>query len=347
MPHPQSPYYRRNRLDESAQARHDLVIDTVKKHLEHLPEGLSVDDWAAVADHPELFWIVGTMVSFDGGEYSIRYYDLSDEDIARMQASIDRSVEAILCLAPSDCSDWDKALYVYETLVSTVTYREDEEGMALSGCDEDGTYRYGHDYSRTIYGPLVERWGICVGIAMAMQYLLHRLGIECLILEGHNKAKRGHAWVIANLDGNYCYIDPTQGGGWSSDENNHKAYIAHEFFGYSADDISYWDYYRTSPTIPLPEHIGSECDWFRRTGRFVEEFDASQMDALVERARTEGAPVLEVKCATDDVRDEVKRYLEEEHGLTCYRHRMRTIAAPLEGDFVLRYVDDDGNTVRP
>lgn len=346
MPHPQSPYYRRNRLEAEALVRYDLVIDAVRRHERYLPEGLTPEDWTAVADHPELFWMVGPLMILGDDRCRIEYYDLSDEDIRRMQAGIDRFADMILDLVPTDCADWDRALYVYEAMVSLVRYREDEEGMALSGMDASGHYRYGRDFSRTIYGPLAEHWGICVGFAMATQYLLQRLGIECLELQGRSKDNRGHAWLLANLDGNYCFIDTTFGRGWSIDDDERRVYIAHEWFGFSSDDISYWDYYEVPQTIPMPEHIGSGCDWFRRTGRFVEAFDAALVDALVERAREENAPVLELKCATDGVRDEVKRYLEERHGLTCYRHRLRVLAAPLKDDYRLKHLDAEGNIVR-
>lgn len=348
MTHPQSPYYRRNRLDAEAQARYDLVIDAICNHREHLPQGTSPEDWVAVADHPELFW-VSTLMSINGGDWTLQYYDLSDEEIARMQGRIERSTEMFLDLAPTDCSDWDKALYVYETVVRLVRYEEDESGLALMGTDASGVWRNGRDFSRTLYGPLVEHWGICVGFACMVQYLLQRMGIECLAVSGKRKqGKGGHAWDLACLDGQYCLIDATFGRGWSTDETERPVYCAHEWFGFSRDDVSADDfYYELVPTIPWPERIGSECDWFRRTGWFVEDFDAEQVDGLVERARAEGLHVLELKCASDEVRDEVRRRLEERHGLTCYPHQLRTLAAPLVGNPRLWSVGADGKPLRP
>ena len=348
MLQPQSPFYRRNRLGAEAQRRYDLVIDAVRAHEEHLPEGTSTDDWTAVADHPELFWLQ-TLMSVDGGEFTIQYYDLTPDEIALMQERIDRSTEMFLDLAPTDCSDWDKALYVYETVVRLVRYQEDVDGLALIGRDATGVWRNGHDFSRTVYGPLAEHWGICVGYANMVQYLLQRLGIECLTVSGKRKrGKGGHAWNLACLDGSYCFIDATFGRGWSVDETERPAYCAHEWFGFSEDDVSDEGfYYQQVATIPWPERIGSECDWFRRTGWFVDEFDPAQVDGLVERACTEGLRVLELKCATNETRDEVRGWLEEHHHLTCFPHQLGAIAAPLVGSPRLAYVGADGNPVVP
>ena len=348
MPLPMSPYYRRNRLDAEAQARYDLIIDAIRNHEQHLPKGTTTADWTAIADHPELFW-VQTLMSVNGGEFTIQYYDLSPEEIVRMQERIDYRANMVLDLAPTDGSDWDKALYVYETVVRLVRYQEDEGGLALIGKDATGVWRNGHDFSRTIYGPLAEHWGVCVGYANMVQYLLQRLGIECLTVSGKRKrGMGGHAWNLACLDGQYCFIDATFGRGWSVDESGHPAYCAHEWFGFSKDDVSEEGfYYQLVPTIPWPEHIGSECDWFRRTGWYVEEFNPEQVDGLVERARSEGLRVLELKCATDEVLDSVRRRLEEHHGLTCFRHQLQTLAALLVGSPNLCYVDDKGNAVAP
>ena len=347
MPHPISPFYRRNRLDAEAQARYDLIIDAVRAHEEHLPEGTSTDDWTAVADHPELFWMTGPLMCADD-EWLIQYYDLAPDEIASTQEQIDRAAEMILDLAPADGTDWDKALYVYETLVRLVRYEEDERGIAMSGTDESGVWRNGRDFSRSIPGPLVVHRGICVGIAMTVQYLLQRLGIECLQIQGRARDRRGgHAWDVACLDGEYCLIDATFGRGWSTDQTDRPAYVAHDWFGFSREDFEREGLYKMPELVPLPDHIGSGCDWFRRTGRFVEEFGPALIDDLLGQARADGLSVLELKCASDVVRDQVRSRLEDCHGLTVFPHRMRVLAAPLSPEVRLVSVGADGSVVVP
>ena len=350
MPCPTSPYYRRNRLDADAQARYDLVIDAVREHAERLPSGAHPEDWTAVADHPELFWMAGPLMDDGSGAWKIQYYDLSPQEIAREQRRIDRTAEMILDLAPAGGSDWDKALYVYEALVRLVRYEEDAAGIALAGSDASGVWRNGRDFSRTIYGPLAEHWGVCVGYAMAMQYLLQLLGIECLHVQGKSAERGGgHAWNIACLDGEYCLIDATFGRGWSVGADDRPVYVAHDWFGFSPDDYAggAYSYYETPPTIPLPARFSTACDWFRRTGWFVEEFNPAQVDALVERARAERLTVLEVKCASDAACDAVRRHLEGQHGLVVFPHRLHVLAAPLLSGVQLVGIGPDGEVVVP
>lgn len=343
---PRSPYYRRNRLDPQAQARYDLVVGAVQRHEATLPEGTSFADWTAVADHPELFWLAGPIMQVDDGSWSIQYYDLTDEEIVREQASVDRAAERLLAHAPTGGTDWDKALYVYETAVRSVRYQEDTEGVARAGTDATGVWQNGRDFSRTICGPLVEHWGVCAGYAAMVQYLLQRLGIECLYVS-NGKRGMGHAWNIACLDGHYCFIDATFGRSWSLDQTGLPAYVAHDWFGFSASDLGQVGIYDMLPTIPWPEHVGSACDWYRRTGWFVEGFDPAAVDGLLARARCERLGVMELKCRDDAMRDEVQARLEGHHGLACYRHRLGVLAVPLEGKPRLAHVDADDSMVRP
>lgn len=335
-----TPFYRRNRLEPEARERYDLLVEALRRRDEDLPGGVGPEDWPAVSDHPELFW-VKTCMSSNGGPWQIVYFDLTDQDIAREQVLIDRKVEVLLDQMPENGSEWEKALYLYEAFVRLIHYQEDEEGLALAGFDEDGTWRYGHDFSRTICGPLGHSYGVCLGIALSFQYLLQRVGIECTTVVNNVEGTK-HAWNLARIDGSYCYLDATWGRGWSVDRDDQFVYVAHDFFGMSADDLALVDKYVIAAAMPMPEHVGSEHDWFRRTGWYVGEFDPRLVATLVERARGEGLQVLELKCSSAPVWELVAQRLELEHGLTCYRHRLNVLAAPLAGRPTLPHLDEAG-----
>lgn len=63
------------------------------------------------------------------------------------------------------------------------------------------------------YGPLVERRGICGGLAWAFKRLMDKANIECLCIAGYLKEnlKVGHVWNLVKLDGHYYHVDPTWG----------------------------------------------------------------------------------------------------------------------------------------
>ncbi len=63
------------------------------------------------------------------------------------------------------------------------------------------------------YGPLVEKRGICGGLAWAFKLLMDEAGIPCLCVVGYLKSKPdiGHMWNLVKLDGQYYHVDVTWG----------------------------------------------------------------------------------------------------------------------------------------
>lgn len=63
------------------------------------------------------------------------------------------------------------------------------------------------------YGPLVEKRGICSGLAWAFKTLMDEANIECLCVSGFLKEdlKNGHMWNLVKIDGQYYHVDPTWG----------------------------------------------------------------------------------------------------------------------------------------
>lgn len=63
------------------------------------------------------------------------------------------------------------------------------------------------------YGPLVEKRGICSGLAWAFKTLMDEANIECLCVCGFLKEdlKTGHMWNLVKIDGQYYHVDPTWG----------------------------------------------------------------------------------------------------------------------------------------
>ena len=57
-----------------------------------------------------------------------------------------------------------------------------------------------------------KKQAVCAGYARAVQYLLERLGIPCIYVEGNTiGSSEGHAWNIVQIGGQYYYVDATNG----------------------------------------------------------------------------------------------------------------------------------------
>lgn len=63
------------------------------------------------------------------------------------------------------------------------------------------------------YGPLVEKRGICSGLAWAFKRLMDEANVECICVTGYLKedTSLGHMWNMVKLDGQYYHVDPTWG----------------------------------------------------------------------------------------------------------------------------------------
>ena len=100
-------------------------------------------------------------------------------------------------------TDYDKALALHDWLIDTVEY--------------DNTLQH-YDF---VY-MMRHHTGVCAAYAETYHCLLSEVGIDNIIVGNVD-----HAWVAANLDGDWAYIDPT----W--DDNGGDEYLTHRFFAFS------------------------------------------------------------------------------------------------------------------
>jgi hypothetical protein len=166
-----------------------------------LTEGLGLSETniahiftCVIADHPEIFWADGyTYTAYpDGVILFSGTYTLKEEIIKERQALLKEQTDKLLAGVSTSASDYEKARYVYDTVIDTVTY--DEEALD----------------SQNLYSALVRKSSVCTGYAKSVQYLLNKLGIPCTIICG--TADGGaHAWNLACEDGEWYYIDATWG----------------------------------------------------------------------------------------------------------------------------------------
>ncbi len=72
-------------------------------------------------------------------------------------------------------------------------------------------YQTGED-DQSIAGVFWKKSAVCAGYAGAVQYLLERLDIPCIYVDGSTKGStEGHAWDIVKIGQEYYYVDATNG----------------------------------------------------------------------------------------------------------------------------------------
>lgn len=152
---------------------------------------------ALLRDHSELFWIHGKGVVYKTlyntyGKFQPSYV-YTREEAEKISAALEEKAMQIVSGISADASDYEKARYIYGTVIQNTTYQIG-------------------DQDQNIAGALYEDQAVCAGYARAVQYLLEQLGVECIYVSGDMQGSdQGHAWNVVSLDGNYYYLDATNG----------------------------------------------------------------------------------------------------------------------------------------
>lgn len=148
-----------------------------------------------LCDRPELFWCTGEMQITSYSDYSEvqPVYTCEGEEKAARQTEIDAAAEQCLAGISAETSEYDRVKYVFEYLVNTVDYNMEAPD------------------NQNIYSALVNRTSVCAGYSRAAQYLLQKMGVECIYVTGTIPEQGAHAWNIVNCGGQYYQLDVTFG----------------------------------------------------------------------------------------------------------------------------------------
>ena len=146
-----------------------------------------------VCDFPGMFWTQGSSnaLAYEGSHVVVQpVYECTKEERVSKQAEIDTAVEAILAQVPAESTEYDKIKFLYEYLVNDVAYVEDAAD------------------NQNIYSTFVGKETVCAGYSKGYQYLLEKLGIQCIYVYGIANGE-SHAWNIVQCNGQMYCVDVT------------------------------------------------------------------------------------------------------------------------------------------
>ena len=164
-------------------------------------------------DNPDIYYIdMSKLVlyyeSYSSGKYNIylkkddQYQNyLSDdfsneEDIKIAQMKIDNIANEIQANIENIETDYDKILYIHDWITENIEYDE-----TLNKANRN-----------SIYGAFVDREVTCGGYAKAFKYLVDKLNIDCIIIQGEattEEKTENHAWNYIKLLDNWYGVDCT------------------------------------------------------------------------------------------------------------------------------------------
>ena len=185
-------------------------------------------------DNPGIFWIERTYnYKPEANNNSLVYsyspiYRFSMTQRKSMEQEILNNEKYFFSGIRFSMTPYEKALRIYENIPRLMKY--DKE--AIVG-ERKKRREYRLDDCSTIYGGLVLRKAVCAGYAKSYQYLLHKVGVECVKVNGNTSAGY-HGWNIVNLENAWYHIDVTWG---DYLESFTDGYISYAWFGLSDSDV--------------------------------------------------------------------------------------------------------------
>lgn len=154
---------------------------------------------AVLKDHPEIFWVHNHekiyKTTYSDSDYCTFTpgYIYTESEISEIQNAMEAGFQEVSSLIPADASDYEKVRIVYTYVIDNTQYQASDDDQSIAGV-------------------FWKKEAVCAGYAGAVQYLLERIGVPCVYVDGSTQGStEGHAWNIVKLDGEYYYVDATNG----------------------------------------------------------------------------------------------------------------------------------------
>lgn len=287
-------------LDEEEQRAYRQMLEGLRARSEEfyltISDGASVDRvyHAVLKDHPELYWAHNHesvyKTTYGNAQYCMfaPAYLYSQEEMAQIDAAIEAGFAELQAQIPQDADDYDKALIAYTYLIDHTEYVSTE-----------------HDQS--IAGVFWKKEAVCAGYAGAFQYVMERLGIPCIYVDGDAAGSAdGHAWNMILLEGQYYYVDATNGDqpefleGDAVQLAEHKTTIIDYFCPFP------WEYeanYTASEEFVLPECTSVDMNFYVRNQGCFDSYDRQTLYDYCVMRLNNGAAVVRFKFSNQEAYD--------------------------------------------
>lgn len=172
---------------------------------------------------PELFHVLGLGISYRSGYITAinASYNYTSSEYATMLSNFKHNADKLLngIKDNDNLTDVDKALLLHDRLAVWCEY--DYERLY------NGTMP---QISYSAYGALVNKYAVCMGYALAYDYLLFQVGIDS---EYCSSNLLNHAWNIIHVNNSTYHVDVT----WDDPVRDKSGYVKHTNFLRSTNGI--------------------------------------------------------------------------------------------------------------
>lgn len=274
---------------------------------------------AVLKDHPEIFWVHNRekiyKTTYSDSDYCVFTpgYTYTDSEIDEIQTAMEQSFQEVRALIPEDAGDYEKVRIVYTYVIDHTKYQTGEDDQSIAGV-------------------FWKKSAVCAGYAGAVQYLLERLDIPCIYVDGSTKGStEGHAWDIVKIGQEYYYVDATNGdqpdflNGNAAQLEEHKTIIYDYLCPFPEE---YEKTYTPSEELTVPACTAKDLDFYVLNQGYFEDYSWQDIYDYCKMRLDNGAAVVRFKFGSqeafseacqelldDGVVQNVAQYYMKLHGL--------------------------------
>lgn len=274
---------------------------------------------AVLKDHPEIFWVHNRekiyKTTYSDSDYCVFTpgYTYTDSEIDEIQTAMEQSFQEVRALIPEDAGDYEKVRIVYTYVIDHTQYQTGEDDQSIAGV-------------------FWKKSAVCAGYAGAVQYLLERLDIPCIYVDGSTKGStEGHAWDIVKIGQEYYYVDATNGdqpdflNGDAAQLEEHKTIIYDYLCPFPEE---YERTYTPSEELTVPACTAKDLDFYVLNQGYYEDYSWQDIYDYCKMRMDNGAAVVRFKFGSqesfseacqelldDGVVQNVAQYYMKLHGL--------------------------------
>lgn len=274
---------------------------------------------AVLKDHPEIFWVHNRekiyKTTYSDSDYCVFTpgYTYTDSEIDEIQTAMEQSFQEVRALIPEDAGDYEKVRIVYTYVIDHTQYQTGEDDQSIAGV-------------------FWKKSAVCAGYAGAVQYLLERLDIPCIYVDGSTKGStEGHAWDIVKIGQEYYCVDATNGdqpdflNGDAAQLEEHKTIIYDYLCPFPEE---YEKTYTPSEELTVPACTAKDLDFYVLNQGYFEDYSWQDIYDYCKMRLDNGAAVVRFKFGSqeafseacqelldDGVVQNVAQYYMKLHGL--------------------------------
>ena len=279
-------------VDAVMNFKEDVVVDTLKESV------IESAYRSMMLDYSEIFWINGyNMKTISIGDsvagISITpIYTMKQEKQERIIKQIEEATAPFLEGIDQDADEYEKVCSVYEYIIKNTNYC-----MDISE-------------SQNIISTFLKKESVCMGYAKGVQYLLEKLGVQCVTLTGYAGGE-SHAWNMVFIDGEPYLLDATWGDpSYTNEVLEEETFINYAYLCVTTKELE--QTHTLDAYISIPECVAVQNNYYVREGQYLEAYDKEQVRELFQKTKNLGKHYITLKFASEEVyRQAVQRLIEK------------------------------------